>query len=106
MWWDRSGSVDRLTPCLLAGVKGAALLWALHQPPVRLSPFPLCPMWAGEMASVFNELLRKGLPMAEGAKRQGLMSDLSGLPGEQAEFVLGRDWCIAFPWLLPFLSGR
>lgn len=35
-----------------------------------------------------------------------LMSDPLGLPGEQAEFVLGRDWCIAFPRLLPFLAGR
>lgn len=70
MWWDRSGSVDRLTPCLLAGVRGAALPWALHQPPMRLNPFPFCSTWAGEMASVFNEPLGEALPVAEGVRRQ------------------------------------
>lgn len=97
MWWDRSGSVDRLTPCLPDGVRGAALLQALCQPPVRLSPFPCCPVWAGETASVFNGPLGEGLPVVEGVWRHGRMSDPWGLPGERAELVLERGWCIAFP---------
>lgn len=84
----------------------AALLQALHQPPTRLGPFPRRPVWAGETASVSREPLGKGLPATEGPRRRGLVSDPSGLPGDRAELVPDRGWCIAFSRLLLFLIGR